>query len=103
MTRGSRHVGPLTVRQVEILRLVANGNSNREIARWLWIEPCSVQTVLRNAYRALGVDDRAHAVAVALRLGLIPLDAVTVPEALGAHREGEVATGTPEGRPNRPF
>jgi DNA-binding NarL/FixJ family response regulator len=79
----------LTERQLEVLRLVANGNSNRDVARWLWIEPCSVQTLLKHAYRALGVDDRAHAVAVALRLGLLRLDEVTVPAALAASEARE--------------
>lgn len=88
--------GPLTARQVEVLRLVANGNSAAEIGRWLWIEPCSVQTVLRNAYRALGVNDRAHAVAVAIRLGLIPLDDVHVPAALSASQGREVAADAAE-------
>lgn len=70
----------LTRRQREVLALAANGNSNREIARWLGRSPESVASLLSVVYRQLGARDRAQAVAVALRLELLDLDAIVLPE-----------------------
>lgn len=73
--------GPyLTRRQREVLALAANGNSNREIARWLGRSPEAVASLLSVVYRQLGARDRAQAVAVALRLGMLDLDAIVLPE-----------------------
>lgn len=69
----------LTRRQREVLLLAANGNTAEEIGRLLWVTPNTVNTVLAAAYRALGVHDRAHAVAVALALGELGLDDIHVP------------------------
>lgn len=60
---------PLTARQREVLTLVANGNTNARIGEQLWITTETVNTILRAAYRTLHAHDRAHAVALALRLG----------------------------------
>lgn len=60
----------LSDREVEVLRLLASGFTNKEIAGQLFLSPDTVKTHLSNAYRKLGVSDRAHAVAVALRKGL---------------------------------
>jgi DNA-binding CsgD family transcriptional regulator len=79
-----RVVRVLTRRQVEVLRLAANGNTSAEIANWLGVSADTVNGTLRHVYRALGVGDRAHAVAVALRVGLLRPGDVTVPEALRA-------------------
>jgi DNA-binding CsgD family transcriptional regulator len=73
---------PLSRRQREVLTLAANGNTAAQIGAWLWVTPDTVNTTLQNAYRNLGVHDRAHAVAVAIRLGLIDLEAVTIPDRL---------------------
>lgn len=73
----------LTRRQAEVLLLAANGNTNAQIARWRGVTPNSVSEILAAAYRALGVADRAQAVAVALRLELLRLDDVIVPGAVG--------------------
>lgn len=70
----------LTRRQREVLALAANGNSNREIARWLGRSPESVASLLSMVYRQLGARDRAQAVAVALRLRLLDLDDIVLPE-----------------------
>lgn len=61
--------GPLTEREVEVLRLVAEGHTNKEIAARLFVTSDTVNGHLDNVYRKLGVSDRAHAVAVALRGG----------------------------------
>lgn len=70
---------PLTRRQREVLILAANGNSNAAIARWRGITPNYVGEILTAAYRALGVSDRAQAVAVALKLGEFGVDDIELP------------------------
>ena len=61
----------LTSREIDILKLVASGHSNREIAAALILSLGTVKTHLDDVYRKLGVSDRAHAVAVAMRRGLL--------------------------------
>ena len=55
--------GGLTAREREVLRLVAQGQTNREVARSLWISPATVRRHLENAFEKLGVRSRAAAVA----------------------------------------
>ena len=55
----------LTVRELEILRLVASGNSNRGIAQRLWVTEQTVKFHLSNVYRKLGVANRTEASHVA--------------------------------------
>jgi PAS domain S-box-containing protein len=62
---------PLSNREVEILRLAAEGRSGPEIAGELFISPTTVKTHFENLYEKLGVSDRPAAVAQALRIGLI--------------------------------
>ncbi|MDX6691349.1 MAG: two-component system, NtrC family, sensor kinase [Solirubrobacteraceae bacterium] len=62
---------PLTKREIEVLRLAADGYSAPGIAEQLVISPYTVRTHLENLYEKLGVGDRAAAVAQALRKGLI--------------------------------
>ncbi len=65
-------VGPrLSPREREILRLVADGGANHRIARQLRISEATVKTHLTRLYTKLGVSDRAAAVAVAYRRGLL--------------------------------
>ena len=61
----------LSARELQILQLLAAGKSNRQIGDHLYLSPDTVKTHLRNLYRKLGVETRAHAVAVALRTGLL--------------------------------
>lgn len=60
-----RSAGPqgLTDRQVEILRLVAQGRSNTEVGAELHLSPHTVRKHLENAFERLGVTTRAEAVA----------------------------------------
>lgn len=63
----------LSVREVEVLGLVAQGSSNPEIARCLFIAEATVKTHLLHAFEKLGVSDRTRAVTLALELGILPL------------------------------
>ena len=53
----------LTPRELEIVRLVAGGMTNREIARELWVSPNTVSKHLENAFEKLGVSNRTAAAA----------------------------------------
>jgi DNA-binding NarL/FixJ family response regulator len=68
---------PLTARELEILRLIAGGSTNGEIARQLWVTEQTVKFHLSNVYRKLGVSNRTEA-------------------SHYAHLNGIVATVTPE-------
>jgi DNA-binding NarL/FixJ family response regulator len=61
----------LSQRELDVLRLVANGATNREMARRLFISEATVKTHLLHLYEKLGVRDRASAVAVAYRRELL--------------------------------
>jgi len=64
----------LTAREVEVLRLVAKGLSNREIGRVLGRTEGTVKVHLKNMHEKLGVEDRTEAVTLALQRGIIHLD-----------------------------
>ena len=61
----------LSPREVEVLRLVAAGTTNRETARRLLISEATVKTHLLHLYEKLGVNDRAAAVSEAYQRGLL--------------------------------
>jgi len=62
----------LSAREVEVLGLVAQGQSNPEIARSLFLSEATVKTHLVHAFDKLGVNDRTRAVTLAMELGLLP-------------------------------
>jgi DNA-binding NarL/FixJ family response regulator len=62
---------PLTARQLEIVNRMARGEGRPEIARALGISESTVRSHTKELYRRLGVNERAHAVAVAIRDSLI--------------------------------
>ncbi len=64
----------LSVRELEVLALVAKGFSNKEIARELKISEATVKTHLLHTFDKLGVDDRTAAVTVALERGILRLE-----------------------------
>ena len=64
----------LSGREVEVLGLVAKGESNREIASALWISEATVKSHLIRIYGKLGVTDRTAAVTVAIERGILRLD-----------------------------
>jgi DNA-binding CsgD family transcriptional regulator len=61
----------LTPRETEVLGLVADGLPTPELARALSISPHSVDSHVRKAMDKLGAANRAHAVALALRNGVL--------------------------------
>lgn len=62
---------PLTTRETEVVRLVAEGLSNREIGERLFVGESTVKTHLLRAFEKLGVNDRTRAVTLAMERGLI--------------------------------
>jgi DNA-binding NarL/FixJ family response regulator len=64
----------LTAREVEVLRLVAKGLRNKEIARVIGRTEETVKVHLKHLMQKLGVDDRTEAVTLALQRGIIHLD-----------------------------
>jgi DNA-binding NarL/FixJ family response regulator len=67
----------LTERELDVLRLIASGSSNREIGDALYISPATAARHVANIYGKLEIDSRAKATALAHEHGLIP----GVPEA----------------------
>jgi len=84
---GQRHVPPevaarlaehfgeedLTARELEVLRLIRDGNRNKQIADELAIAESTVNFHIKNLVEKLGANDRTHAVTIAIRRGLLPL------------------------------
>jgi DNA-binding NarL/FixJ family response regulator len=68
-TRG-RWPGGLTAREAEVLRLVAAGKTNREIAAALFLSEKTVERHLGNIFTKIAVSSRAAATAFALRQGI---------------------------------
>jgi DNA-binding NarL/FixJ family response regulator len=71
----ARHFGDeaLTRREIEVLREVAGGNSNKVIAHHLAVSEDTVKTHMRNILFKLSANDRTHAVAIAVRRGCFEL------------------------------
>jgi len=84
---GRRRIGPqvaaeladhvtgdaLSAREVDVLRLVAHGNSNKRIADQLSISEDTVKGHVKNILAKLGANDRTHAVTIGLKRGIIAL------------------------------
>ena len=63
----------LSVREIDVLRLVATGNGNREIAAKLSITEETVKNHVTHILAKLGANDRTHAVTIAIKRGFIQL------------------------------
>jgi DNA-binding NarL/FixJ family response regulator len=61
----------LSVRETEVLQLLAEGMTTDAVARHLFLSPATVRTYAENAMHKLEATNRVHAVAKALRLGLV--------------------------------
>src|SRR5512144_2623645 len=71
--------GELSEREREILRLVATGASNKEIALQLAISPNTVKVHLRNVFAKISVASRTEAAMFAIREGLVQVPGALVP------------------------
>jgi len=71
----AEHLGDesLTERELDVLRLIAGGNRNRDIAEQLFISEETVKVHVKHVMEKLGASDRTQAVAIALRRGIIQL------------------------------
>jgi DNA-binding NarL/FixJ family response regulator len=63
----------LSPREIDVLRLIAVGNSNKEIADRLCIGEATVKSHVANILSKLGASDRSHAVTIGLKRGIIEL------------------------------
>jgi DNA-binding NarL/FixJ family response regulator len=63
----------LTEREIEVLKQVADGNRNREIAQLLFISEETVKVHIKHIMEKLGASDRTQAVSIGLRRGIIQL------------------------------
>ncbi|MGB2603648.1 MAG: response regulator [Terracidiphilus sp.] len=72
----AEHAGDdaLSSREIEVLRLIAAGNANKQIADKLAIEETTVKSHISSILSKLGANDRAHAVNIALKRGIIELE-----------------------------
>jgi DNA-binding NarL/FixJ family response regulator len=64
----------LTEREIDVLRLIAAGNGNKQIADVLSISEATVKSRVTNILSKLGANDRAHAVTIGMKRGIIELD-----------------------------
>jgi DNA-binding NarL/FixJ family response regulator len=71
----AEHLGdePLTPREIEVLRHIAGGNRNRDIAERLFITEETVKVHVKHIMEKLSAADRTQAVAIAVRRGIIQL------------------------------
>jgi DNA-binding NarL/FixJ family response regulator len=83
----------LTAREVEVLRLVAKGLRNTEVARLIGRTAGTVKVHLQHIFRKLETEDRTEAVTVALQRGYLHLDDHFVDDAEGDGREGHSGRG----------
>jgi len=63
----------LTSREIEVLQLIAAGNSNKQIADLLFIAEATVKSRVTNILSKLSASDRAHAVTIGLKRGIIEI------------------------------
>jgi DNA-binding NarL/FixJ family response regulator len=88
----------LSRRQLEVLRLVSVGRTNREIARELFLSPRTIDMHVRNALMKLGCGSRTEATRRAVELGLLtrdPRGASLPPGRLPTARPGTPPGGRP--------
>ncbi|MFE9398629.1 LuxR C-terminal-related transcriptional regulator [Streptomyces flavidovirens] len=92
--------GRLSPGQLTALRLAANGHTSKQIASRVGVTEAAIHLRLTLAARSLGAASRTQAVAVALRLGLIDLDDIRVPERWSGAGDTREGPSVPASRPN---
>ncbi len=70
----TEHDDVLSERELEVLRLMAQGQSNKQIARSLWIGETTVKTHVSHILHKLGEADRTGAVLAGVKAGMVELD-----------------------------
>ncbi len=68
----SGEAGPLTAKELEVLGLLSQGHSNKQIARALYVSDATIKTHLQHIYVKLAVQSRFGALTRAGELGLLP-------------------------------
>jgi DNA-binding NarL/FixJ family response regulator len=63
----------LTPREIDVLRLIAVGSANKEIANQLSVTEDTVKSRVKNILLKLGASDRTHAVTIGLKRGIVEL------------------------------
>jgi Response regulator containing a CheY-like receiver domain and an HTH DNA-binding domain len=71
LARRNQDTYGLSNREIDVLQLLTDGKSNKEIASELFISVQTVKTHISHIFNKLGVNDRTEAVATALRRGLV--------------------------------
>jgi DNA-binding NarL/FixJ family response regulator len=74
--RLAEHLGDedLTTREMDVLRLIRDGHRNKQIASKLGIAEATVAFHVKNLVDKLGANDRAHAITIAIRRGLLDVE-----------------------------
>ncbi|WP_425608793.1 response regulator transcription factor [Streptomyces albipurpureus] len=66
----------LSAREIEVIAHIAQGHNNQQTGEALGISPLTVKAHLRRAFRVLRARDRAHAVAITLRTGVLRVEGI---------------------------
>lgn len=75
-----QRTGPLTPREVDVLRLLAQGQSLKQVARSLWVSYKTVDSHAYNAMRKLNLRNRAELIHYALRENLVSIETLGSPD-----------------------